>query len=43
MLRRVAVAVLFDRLDEVSRLVIAAVFVVILIPLLVAFLAVSSV
>ncbi len=42
MLRRFAVAFLFDRIDEVSRLVIAAVFVVILIPLLVAFLAVGS-
>lgn len=43
MLRRFAVAFLFDRLDEVNRLIVAAVFVVILIPLLVAFLAVSNV
>lgn len=42
MLRRVAVAFLFDRIDEVNKLIIAAVFVVILIPLLVAFLAVSN-
>ena len=42
MLRRFAVAFLFDRIDEMNKLVIAAVFVVILIPLLVAFLAVGS-
>lgn len=43
MLRRFAVAFLFDRPGALNKLIVAAVFVVILIPLLIAFLAVSSV